>query len=276
MSLLKKNKGNNRLLKLYKSLSQTEAEAYDTKNFIEFLLIDFEKLNLSLNSFYITGPYPNNGWKTKKGFLKGLNKRNYKNIHHLMISDSEKRMFLDFQNWSHNRTVEVESDSIVFELMVDENLMTNEELVSLGKRLYQVFNFEYGYIFTQSKKFSISEGKIKKGLFSYSVSQNPSYEKWSKYESATKFGFIRTVYELNFLSLKHLEKEEINEVVKNTGKLDHQVGFSVWTLTANEVEKTLDKLRTCSVVVENDQFNKTETCRLIDNEIKKYSRQQGE
>lgn len=275
MNLFKKNIGNNRLLKLYKAVSQSEAESYDTKSLIHFLLNEFDKLHLNLNNFYITGPYPNDGWRTKKGFLNGLNKKEFKNVHHLMISDSEELMFLNFQNWSHNRTIEVDSDSIVIELMFDENLFTNEELSKLGQRLYNLLNFEYGYLFSQSKNFSISEGKIKNGFFSYSEKENAEYRKWSKYESATKFGFIRNVYELNFLSPKHLENAELNKVAKSLGQLENHKQFSIWTLTTSEVAQVLKQLSASSSLVKNESFNDSNTCKLIDKEIKKYSPQQG-
>ncbi|WP_290477919.1 MULTISPECIES: hypothetical protein [unclassified Leeuwenhoekiella] len=255
---------------MYKAVSQSEAESYDTKSLIYFLLTKFDKLHLNLNDFYITGPYPKDGWKTKKGFLNGLNKKEFKSVHHLMISDSEDLMSLNFQNWSHNRTIAVDSDSIVIELMFDENLLTNKELSSLGQRLYDFFDFDYGYVFTQSKRLSITEGKIKNGFFSYSEKENTEFQKWSRYESATKFGFIRNVYGLNFLSPKHLENEELNRVIRGLGQLEDCNGYSIWALTKNEVEKAINQLKTSSFLVKNKAFNETKICQLIDNEIKKY------
>ena len=270
MKLFKKNIGNNRLLKLYKSVTRSEAELYDTKGLIELLLAEFDNLKLNLNSFYITGPYPGDGWKTKKGFLTGLTKKGFKNVHHLTISDSNELMGLNFENWSHNRTIEVDSDAIVFELMFDENLITDQALISLGKRLNEVLHFEYGYVFTQSKSRSISEGKIKNGFFSYSEKENPEFQKWSRYESATKSGFIRDIYEINFISPKHFENEELSKVMKSLGQLENHDGYSIWMLSTNEVEQAINQLKTSSLLVKNESFNDTEICRLIDNEIKKY------
>lgn len=271
MVFFKKIKGENRLIKLNKSVSQIEAENFNTADLIYFLLDEFEKWNLNLDHFYITGPYPNNGWKTRKGFIKRLKKEKFKNIHHLMISDIDNKMFLSFTNWSHNNTIEVESDAINLELMVDENLMTNEELIAFGKRIYPIFNFEYGYILKQSKKYSISEGKIKKVLFSHSESNNLAYLKWSKYKSATKFGFIRSVYKVNFLSQNHLENQVLSDLIKDVGSLNRQTHYSIWTLTENEVEYVLEKLKNSSVLVENSQFDNTETYQFINKEIEKLT-----
>lgn len=253
---------------MYKTVSQSEAESYDTKSLIDFILTEFDKLHLKLDNFYVTGPYPKDGWKTRKKFLNGLNKKDFKNVHHLTISDSNNLIFLSFQNWSHNRLIEVNLNSIVLELMFDEQLMTYKELTSLGQRFYDFLNFEYGYIFTQSKQYSISEGKVKNGFISCSEKENPEYQKWSKYESATKFGFIRKVYELNFLSQKHLKNEDLNAVIKSLGQLEHHKNFSIWTLTKNEVEQASNQLSTSSFLVKNESFNDTKTCRLIDKEIK--------
>ena len=260
---------------MYKAVNQSEAELYDTKSLIQFLLVEFDNLKLDLNSFYITGPYPNDGWKTKKGFLNGLSKKGFKSIHHLMISDSNELMRLNFENWSHNRAIEVESDCIVLELMIDENLITNQELISFGKRLNEVLRFEYGYVFTQSKRLSISEGKIKNGFFSYSEKENPELRKWSRYESAIKSGFIRNIYGLNFISPQHFENEELNVVVESLGQLENHSGYSIWTLTKDEVEQAINQLKKSPFLVKNESFNDTEICRQIDNEIKKYSPQQG-
>jgi hypothetical protein len=274
MRLFKKNIGYNKLLKLYKTVSQSEAETFNTKSLIDFLLSEFNNFNLNLNNFYITGPYPDDGWKTKTGFLNGLNKKNFKNVHHLIISDSEELMLLNFQNWSHNNTIEVDSDSISIELMFDEELISDKELTSLGVRLYEFLNFEYGYVFTQSKNFSISEGKVINGFLSYSEKENPEYQKWSKYTSAIKFGFIRNIYSLNFLSKGHLENQELSNLIKSIGQLENHKNFSIWSLTKSEIEQALKLLKTSPSLVKNESFNKTKICELIDKEIKKYSPQQ--
>lgn len=270
MNPFKKNKGHNRLLNLSRAVSQVEAEAFDTKQLIDFLLVEFDKMNLELSHFYVTGPYPNNGWTTKKGFLNGLKKKNYRNIHHLLISDSKDYMFMSFTNWSHNYTIESKYDSIAFSLMVDENFLTNEELVSFGKKLHSVLNFEYGYVFIQSKKFSISEGKIKRGLFTHSESNNPKFTRWLAYDSATKFGFIRSIYQFNFLTKAHFENEYLREVIQNIGKLDDQGDYCVWALSPEEVEMTLNRLSNSPALVENSQFADTEIGKLIQEEVDKF------
>ena len=274
VKLFKKNKGSNRLLKLSKAVTQSEAESFDTKSLIELLLSIFQSWELQLNSFYITGPYPNQGWKTKEGFLNGLKKKDYKHIHHLIISDFENQLFLDFENWSHNRTIEVESDSISFELMTDKNLLTEEELISFSSKIYPILNFEYGYIFEQSKKYSIDEAKIKNGIFSVSTAQNPNYEKWLKYQSATKYGYLRSIYEVNFLSPQHLENEQLKSTIDSFGKLVHHENLNIWKLERSEVEQCLTRLEKSNYLVENSEFNKTEMFEHINREIKKYAPQQ--
>lgn len=271
MKLFKRNTGNNRLLKVYRAVSQKEAEEFDTKSLIDFLIIEFEKWGLTLNSYYITGPYPNTGWKSTKGFLNGLEKENYRNIHHLMISDSESKLHLGFQNWSHNRKIEVESASIVFELMIDENLITEHDLIKFCEGLYQFINFQYGNMFLQSKKISISEGKIKNGLFSYSESENSVYRKWSKYDSSVKYGYARNIYKSNFLSNNHLEKEDLKRAIDKYGRLNKNIGFFTWSLPDNEIELARDFLKTSEVLVENKEFDNTTICKLIDKEIRKHS-----
>lgn len=271
MNLFKKVKGKNKLLKLYRAASQKQAGAFDTKSFLELILSEFDKWKIKLNNFHVTGPYPNEGWKTKNGFLNGLKKRNYKNIHHLMVSDSEGKFFLSFQNWSHNRTIEVDSDSIVLEVMFDENSVSDEELILFSQYLYPFLKFEYGYIIEQSKQFSIAERKINKGLFGYSESQNLKFDKWTTYNSATKSGYLRSIYQINFLSKQHLENESLKNTFNSIGKLECKGEYYLWTLSIPEVEKTLHLLKNSAFLVENIEFNKTNVCNYINKEIDKYS-----
>jgi hypothetical protein len=271
MNIFNKEKGKNRLLKLYKVVSQKQAEAFETKRLIEFILFEVDKYPIKLDTFYVTGPYLNSGWKTKNGFLKGLKKKHYKNIHHLILADSENKFYLSFSNFSHNRTIEVDSDSIDFNMMIDENILSEKELVLFGERVYPYLNFEYGYIFKQSKRLSIDEGKINNGLFGISESKSTKYNKWSTYNSAINHGYLRNLYQFNFLSKLHIENEPLKSVIKSMGKLEDKAEYYLWTLSILELEKALGVLKTSEYLIENVEFDKSHICNHINNEIKKYA-----
>jgi hypothetical protein len=271
MNIFKKVKGNNRLLKLYKPVSQKQAETFETKRLIEFILSEVDKLSIKLETFYVTGPYPNSGWKTKNGFLNGLKKKHYKNIHHLILADLENKFFLSFSNFSHNRTIEVDSDSIDINIMIDEKILSEKKLNLFSERIYPYLNFEYGYIFKQSKRLSIDEGEIKNRLFGFSENKNLKYSKWSTYNSATKSGYMRSVYQVNFISNLHLENESLKNVINSIGILENKGKYYQWTLSMLEVEKTLGLLKNSEFLVENVEFDKTDICDHINKEIKKYA-----
>ena len=75
LSLFKKNK-NNSILKLFRVVTVDEAGNFDTKHFIDAVLAALQNsFGVTPSDYYITGPYPGNGWKTKQGFLKGLDKK---------------------------------------------------------------------------------------------------------------------------------------------------------------------------------------------------------
>jgi hypothetical protein len=257
VKLFHRKRSNNRLLKLYKVVTKAEAVDYGMKGLLDKLFGQFDVWDLDLNSFYVIGPYPREVWKIQSSFQSDISKKNYKNIHHLMISDSEKRMVLSFQNWAANIETEGMYASIVLELMFDENLVDQDALISMTDSLYDVFEFEYGYIFSQAKSKTISEGELRKGLLSYSEIQNPEYFKWTQNELSIKSGFIRSVYPVNFLSSVHLNKPELSEVIAEFGLLEEHSGYSVWKLDATELEKCLKRLASSALLVKNDEFNVT-------------------
>ena len=79
------------------------------------------------------------------------------------------------------------------------------------------------------------------------------------------FDFLRKIVKTDNVGEIVIEKLAFSEVKEWINR----------KIEENELKKSLDKLRRSTIAVENDQFDKTETCRLIDNEIKKYSPQQG-
>ena len=95
--MFKKRKYNT-ILKIYRSVTLDEARTFDTEKLINVVLANL--FCSEPTNYYITGPYPNNGWITKNGFLKAVQKKNYKDICQLSIS-SEKIHF-SFTNWLLN------------------------------------------------------------------------------------------------------------------------------------------------------------------------------
>ncbi len=270
-NLFRKRK-TNRLLKVYRAVNQAEAAAFQTKDLIDFLLSEMDTLGVQPTNFYALGPYPNDGWTTRAGFLKGLQKKAYQHIHTLFISTEGDQLFLNFNNWAHNRTEVVERDAISLELMIDEAIISIADLCALGKRLYAHFSFQYGYIFQQKAGYSITEGKMKYGLLSYSERENPLYNKWQRYESAVQAGYLRSIYNLNFLSEAHLAQAPLRAIIgQGIGQLESQEGFTIWRLSDQEVDKVLAKLQHSPLIVENMAFDQTEICAAINREIKKLS-----
>jgi hypothetical protein len=271
MKLFNRKIENNNLLKLYQPVSQSQAEHFDTKSLIYFILSEFKTLPVKLNNFYITGPYPNDGWKTERGFLNGIEKEDYKNIHHLLISDSENKLLLSFTNWAHNFTIPIKFATIDFELMSDEHLVTKEYLCSLAEKLYNYLPFEYGFVFSQSKTFSISEGKIKKGLGSYTEKENIAYKKWIQYNASIKDGFIRKIYHYNFLSERQLEGDLFIELIRqrNIGTLRKFKSIGLWTIDTLDMNTVIEVASKSELVIENENFNNTRIKKEIDQEIEK-------
>ena len=271
LNIFGKNSRTNKHLKLFRAVTQSEAQDFATKPLIDLILTIAEEWRLNLNSFYVTGPYPDDGWKSKKGFVNGLLKKDFKNIHNLLISDSSNFFQLNFENWSHNRTIEVLSDTISVELMIDSVIASDDDIIKLVEQIYSTFQFQYGFEFDQTKDFSIREGRINRGLFSYSEKNNQDYEKWSKYASAISSGYLRSVYPRNFLSKVHLNNKIIRGIAEELGSIEQSQGYFIWTLSEQEVEYAKYTLKNSEWLVANHEFDNTETYHFISEEVKKYT-----
>jgi len=265
MRLFKKDKGQNILLKLYRTVNSKVAGQFDTTRLIDILLQKFIQLNLEPNDFYVTGPYPDNGWKSVTGFLNGLKKKGFKNVHHILISDQEDKMQFSFQNWAHNYTTEIEHGKLTFEISLDSKIATEETLYDLADDLADLLKFDYGYIFFQSKNLSLDESKKVNGLFSYTEKQNPDFNKWNRYESSANRGHLRKIYQVNFITDSHVKRLKENNV--DIGKFKNFNHAILWTLTESEIADVNKILEESDLLVGNISFDKTEIKRRIDEEL---------
>jgi len=156
----------NTILKIYRTVTLDEARTFDVEKFINVVLA-----NLFCNeptNYYITGPYPDNGWITKNGFLRAVRKKNYKDICHLLISN--EKIHFSFTNWllNHTKPKMKGSQEIIF--YASDDIYDFSDMEKLVKILHEIFPLEYGVIFSLQDNYDPgTESKIKKGFFSVTV-----------------------------------------------------------------------------------------------------------
>jgi hypothetical protein len=268
MNFFRREKRKNNILKVYKTVTQEQAEQFDTKSLIDFQLEELRKLNLKPTHFYITGPYPSKGWQSENSFLKAVKNKEYRNIHHLIIN-VENVLYVSFGNWAHNFTIPLDFYTIECDLMLNSDKVSQEWLKEYSFKLHNVLAFDYGYIFDQPINYSINEGKIVNGLFSTTEKENKDYKRWARYQYAIKDGYIRKLYKFNFISDKAIQKSPLTDLIINRrlGTIKKKDEIILWTLNDEELMIARQLTRESDIVVENEQFNETESKKDVDNNL---------
>lgn len=231
---------------MFRVVTKEQAFGYDTKLLINTILnILGDNFKTDPTNYYITGPYPDEGWKTKNGFLKAVERKQFKNICHLILS-TELYSF-SFQNWLLNDIKPKDKDYQAIEFSINEQLCDYEKMEHIYKELTNVFPPNYAVIFKLPTNYMPStESKIKDGLFSYSVVTNPKENIWRHYMDKVDGAILKDIYPISFINESVLNSDSFqhNIVSENIGIL-HQGdnGLRKWTLNTEEIIIAKEKLK---------------------------------
>ena len=230
---------------MFRVVTAEQAFGFDTKLLIETALNFLgDNFKTEPTNYYITGPYPDQGWKTKNGFLKAVERKHHKNICHLILSTDFYSF--SFQNWLLNDIKPKYKDYQAIEFSINEKLCDYEKMEHIYKELTTVFPPNYAVIFKLPTNYMPStESKIKDGLFSYSVAKNPKENIWRQYIDKVDEAVLKDIYPINFINDAVLNSEALqkNIVSKNIGSLvQNKNGLCKWTLDSNEIEIAKEKL----------------------------------
>lgn len=217
-----------------------EARNFDTKHFIHTVLDELPKsFGISPSDYYITGPYPDNGWKTKQGFLRGLEKNNYQDVCHLLLSSDD--CCLSFENWSLNEIQPKPIDNQTLIFNIKEEIGNLEKLENFAIKLHKVFPFQYGYSLTLPENYiPVTERKKNKS------SINKTDIDWTKNISQISDGVIKNIYPVNFIQEQLVKNAVFKELVIDTGlgtitKTD--IGLFKWQLLEQEMKKAKEAFK---------------------------------
>ena len=237
---LKKRKYNT-ILKIYRSVTIDEAREFDTEKLINVVLANL--FCSEPTNYYITGPYPDDGWITKNGFLRAVKKKNYKDICHLLISND--KILFSFTNWLLNYKKPKMKDYQSIEFYASDDIYNSSDMEEFIKVLYEIFPLEYGFIFSLQDNYDPStESKIKKGFFSVTVTvkSRPPFEKEQ----------IRGIYPINFINESIFNHNDFKKYIlgNNIGSLNTFCsGIKKWVLKEDEIEKAKIKLSESEVLL---------------------------
>jgi len=230
---------------MFRVVVKEQAFSFDTKLLIDTILdILSDKFKTLPTDYFITGPYPDEGWKTKNGFLKAVERKQFKNICHLILSTG--LYSFSFENWLLNDAKPKDRDYQAIEFSINEKICDPEKMEDIYRELAIVFEANYAIIFQLPTNYMPStESKIKGGFFNYSVAKNPKENIWRQYIDKVDKALIKDIYPINFINDSVLNSDSFQRsiVSKNIGKLDRSGnGLYKWILSREEIVMAKEKL----------------------------------
>ena len=236
---------------MFRVVTKEQAFDFDTKLLIDAVLkLLADNFKTDPTNYYITGPYPDEGWKTKNGFLKAIERKHYKNICHLILSMDFYSF--SFQNWMLNDIKPKDKDYQAIEFSINEKLCDYEQMEHVYKELTTVFPPNYAIVFKLPTNYMPStESKIKDGLFSYSVAENPKEKIWRQYIDKVDGAVLKDIYPTNFINDSVFNSETFQKkiVSKNIGTVyQSDKGLYKWTLDAKEIVIAKETLNDCDLL----------------------------
>ena len=231
---------------MFRVVSKEQAFCYDTKLLIDTILsILSNNFKADPANYYITGPYPDDGWKTKSRFLKAVERKNYTNICHLILS-ADFYSF-SFQNWLLNDIKPKDKDYQAIEFSINENLCDYEKIENIYSELTTVFPPNYAVIFKLPTNYMPStESKIKDGVFGSSGVKKSKEGIWRQYIDKVDGAILKDIYPISFIneSVFISDSFQDNIVSKNIGTLLlRDKSLCKWTLNAEEIVIAKERLK---------------------------------
>lgn len=232
-----KRKKINSVVKYFKVVDLNTATSFDNKTFILDLLHFIDSLQIGSPTHYdLMGPYPKEGWTTKNGFLKALERKDFKNVVYLYISGDN--FILRFTNWLPNFSAPPNKDTIDLCIEVDSEMLTLSNLIVSTKQLTDKIEFDYGYGFISNKSLGLSESNAKERWYGITSKSDPNETKWAHESVRIDEGKIKSLFSLNFLSKKYHTKilKTITQLNPDSIK-SFDSNLDIWAIEAKDLEK---------------------------------------
>ena len=191
LSLFKRHKSNNKIVKLYALNVSSE----DREQIVVCVLNTFDELFCEqLNEFDIHGPYGISKGKTvgHKAFISKLQKKGHSKYSSLNGNFGEEFGF----------HINYLVDEYTLELIVWYREDLHEiNLFDLISSISNGINIQYGFVLSLPSDYCVNwESKVKNSFGSLSVSTNPEVQSWESKTQAIQQGQIRGLYPVNIIN----------------------------------------------------------------------------
>ncbi|MBK7131128.1 MAG: hypothetical protein IPH66_17460 [Crocinitomicaceae bacterium] len=236
MKLFFKKEPENWILKLYRITDKNSALEFDAESCALLAVELVEKeCHLSATDFVINfqnSIHSLSEWKKK---VKSQKEIAYS---YIGFNSNKTNSFLTLSNPMINCTAKPEFSYIEICIQISSKFADQSTIENISENLIVRYDFEYGYCIKLPSNYNAgNERKIKKNLFSSSVEVSEIDHRWNFHLIGIKSGFIKQLYNINFLNESHFSAPCFKELIKTHGKSTKINGsIQKWTLSSTELE----------------------------------------
>lgn len=275
MNLFGKKKADNLIIRLFKITDKNAAEKFDMEDCILSVLNSLtQHSDLVATDFSINY---NTSRKTINGFKKALSKQKVI-VDSFVGFDSDKtNTYFSISNPMLNWSEQPKNSTIDLCIRVTPEFMEKSSLDKIAEKLIEKYQFEYGYRTTLPSNYSsVTERKIKKGLFFSSSKITKIDHIWTFHLVGILDGYIKKIYPVNYLNKSHINDLATNKLITNYG-VTQSITENIlkWTLHREEFDKLKDneQIKKISIITSDLAFLKTEKAKIFNDkmELKKAS-----
>lgn len=205
--------------------------------------------------------YGKKQWKSKKGFNLGISKLDKKEIYNVIASFSNSKTYFSISNSVLNISSDFipNKSMVTIEIAVPKLSIDFNQLISFLSGLYNIFEYDYGYIVELNEDYDFStEKKIKKKLFGQEISIEEIDKIWRFHSVGINYGFLKNVYPINILNKTQISQPVVNNCLKEKiGKVE-QINNSInlWILTNRELSQVQCFFKQSKYLIANKDTSK--------------------
>lgn len=265
MNFFWKNITENWIIKLFKITDNKIAQDFNMESCI-LSVIDSISQTTELKATHFDINYRDSR-KTLNGFKKALKKQKEIVYSSVDFDSNKTNTFFTIENPMLNWTEQPENSSINISIQIATDFADLNMIELTTKNLITFFDFEYGYITKVPSNYdSLTERKIKKGLFSTSIDVNKTDYAWTFHSIGILDGFIKRLYPVNYLNKSHLLDLTTKELTLKYGIIENiSDNICKWTLNSEEIEnlKNNEQIQKISIITNDLGFLKTDKAKLF-------------
>lgn len=265
MNFFRKNRIENWIIKLFKISDNKIAEQFDMESCILSTIDSIsQKTELKATDFDIN--YKDSR-KTLNGFKTALAKQNEIVYSFVGFNTDKTNTYFTVDNPMLNLTEKPGNSSINISIQIASEFAQLNTIELITKNLITNFDFEYGYITKLPSNYdSVTERKIKKGLFSTSAEINEIDYAWTFHSVGILYGFIKRLYPINYLNKSHFSDLITKDLILKYGTTENiSDSITKWTLSTVEIDslKNNEQIQKISIITDNLDFLKTEKAKVF-------------